>query len=215
MFGDFSPPASDASADWALAYAAAGMGVFPVGANKKPLVEHGVKDATTDQALIRAWWARHPHADVAWAVPAEVVVVDLDCKRGDNGLRDFITHDGKQPDDVMTPQASTPSGGRHIIYAANGATYRNGVRINGSAIDLRTLGGYAVLPGPHNGRTWLKPLAEPLAPVPGWVHPAPTAEGRPQAPSGHSPLRRHMRGRRSSAPAWRSRKPRMARKKRP
>ena len=54
----FTPPDSDAAVDWALAYAACGMAVFPVKADKKPLTEHGLKDATTDEAQIRAWWAR-------------------------------------------------------------------------------------------------------------------------------------------------------------
>ena len=174
----FAPPASDAPIDWALAYAAAGMRVFPVSANKKPLTKHGVKDATTDEAQIRAWWTSQPHADVAWAVPAEIVVVaDLDCKRGDDGFKDFIAHEGAHPDDVMTPQASTPTGGRHLVYEANGAIYRNNVRLNGSAIDLRTDGGYIVLPGPGNGRAWLKPLATPLAPAPRWI--APTRQAAP------------------------------------
>ena len=170
----FALPASDAPIDWALAYAAAGMRVFPISANKKPLAKHGVKDASTGEAAIRAWWTRQPHAGVAWAVPAEIVVADLDCKRGDNGVKDFTAHEGAHPDDVMTPQALTPTGGRHVIYAANGAVYRNNVRLNGSAIDLRTAGGYIALPGPANGRAWIKPLATPLAPAPRWI--APTAK---------------------------------------
>src|SRR5271166_6339744 len=112
MIRDFRPPESDAQLDWALAYAgAAGMPIFPVGADKRPLTEHGVKDASTVEAVIRGWWGRWRHADIGWAVPAEIVVVDLDCKRGDNGIKDFIAHEGINPDDVMTPQATTPSGG--------------------------------------------------------------------------------------------------------
>ena len=49
----------------------AGMAVFPVNADKKPLTTRGVKDATTDEEQIRAWWARYPHADIGWAVPEE------------------------------------------------------------------------------------------------------------------------------------------------
>ncbi len=43
------------------------------------------------------------------------------------------------------------------------------MQINGSAIDLRTQGGYIVLPGPDNGRAWLKPLTTPLATIPKWI----------------------------------------------
>ena len=57
-----------------------------------------------------------------------------------------MAREGAHPDDVTTPQATTPSGGRHLVYAANGAAYRNNVKLDGSAIDLRTDGGYIVLP---------------------------------------------------------------------
>ncbi len=75
---DFQPPASDAPIDWALAYASAGMAIFPVGANEKPLTPHGLKDASTNDTAIRSWWRRWRHAYIGWAVPADVVVVDLE-----------------------------------------------------------------------------------------------------------------------------------------
>ena len=125
--------------------------------------------APTDGATIRKWWDATPYADPAWAVPADIVVVDLDCKHGANGLRDFRDHEGgpgpdadrhdakrrTAPDDrFMKPLnrlVGPPAGawcpfrasqvisnfGSARLYAANGAPYRNGVRINGSAIDLR------------------------------------------------------------------------------
>jgi hypothetical protein len=172
---DFKPPASDAAVDWALAYAKAGMAIFPVGANKKPLTAHGLKDASTDDTAIRSWWRRWRHADIGWAVPSDIVVANLDCGNGGggDGLRDFQTEQGVSADNVETPQASTPSGGRHLIFSANGTAYRNGVRINGHAVDLRTEGGYIVLPGPKDGRCWLKPLTTPLKPIPAWIAPRP------------------------------------------
>jgi AAA domain/Bifunctional DNA primase/polymerase, N-terminal len=139
-----------------------------------------LKDATLDAGILRGWWRRWPHAEPAWALPAGLVVVDLDRKQNEDGLRDFAAHEGVSPDDVSTPQATTPSGGRHLVFAADGAEYRNGVRINGSAIDLRTLGGYVVLPGPNNGRAWLKPLSTPIAPAPKWIAPTASAKARPQ-----------------------------------
>jgi hypothetical protein len=157
---------------WALAYASVGMAVVPVAANKKPLTPHGLKDATTDGAVIRTRGARWPCSDQAWALPADIVVLDLDIGKGGNGFRDFAAHEGKGAETIETPQASTPAGGRHLIYAATGAAHRNGVRVNGSAIDIRTAGGYVVLPGLANGRAWLKPLSTPLAPAPDWARPA-------------------------------------------
>jgi len=156
------------------------MRVFPCNAQKRPLTEHGLNDATTDEAQINAWWNRWPHADPAWAVPKEIVVGDLDCKNGKNGIKDFVEHGGVHPDAVATPQASSPTGGRHLVYAANGGAYRNGVGLNGWGIDLRTIGGYIVLPAGDNGRAWVKPLSTPLAPAPKLIDPAPAAEARPQ-----------------------------------
>jgi hypothetical protein len=181
MISDFQPPASGAAVDWALAYAAAGMAVFPVGANKKPLTEHGFKDASTDPGQIRAWWKRWPHAEIGWAVPAGVVVVDLDRKPGADGLKDFFEHEGISAEAFKTAIAITPSGGLHLVCDARGGTYKNAARVNGSAIDLRTLGGYIVLPRSGNGRTWLRPLSTPLAPAPGWVPQKP-----PDAPPGEA-----------------------------
>ena len=51
--------------DAALEYASGRMPVFPCNPlDKKPLTAHGFKDATTDEAQIRAWWTRWPNAMV-------------------------------------------------------------------------------------------------------------------------------------------------------
>jgi putative DNA primase/helicase len=192
---DFKPPHSNEPVEWSLAYAGVGMGVFPVGSRKRPLTEHGLKDASTDTETILSWWTRYPHADAAWAVPADVVVLDLDVGKGD-GFRDFAAREGKSAPAIETPAASTPRGGRHLVYSANGAAYRNGVRVNGFAIDLRTAGGFIVLPGARNGRAWLKHLSTPLVPVPAWVQPARARQqsltpAEPHAVSADTPFARY------------------------
>jgi hypothetical protein len=169
---------------WALAYARASMPVFPCGADKRPLVEHGFKDASTNPEIIKAWWTKWPHADIGWAAPGEIVVADLDMSKGRNGFRDFAEKAGISVDAVETPQTSTPSGGRHLIYAANGASFRNGVAVAGSGIDVRTAGGYVVLPGPGSGRLWKKSPATPLAEAPAWLIAA--TRLKPQAPAGEA-----------------------------
>jgi hypothetical protein len=154
---------------WALRYAANGLDIFPVNANKKPLTLHGFKDATSDPAAIEAWLQKWPHADFAWAVPPGMVVVDIDVKHGKNGYRDFERLAGCDPRDVVTPIATTPSGGMQLFYAAT-KPYKNAVAIAGTGIDTRTEGGYVVLPGHGNGRQWLRPLiGATLLPAPVWL----------------------------------------------
>ncbi len=185
-FADFQEPDSGAPAvEWAIAYAGVGMRVFPCNARKQPFTPHGLKDATTNGLIIRSWWAKWPAADPGWAVPGDVVVVDLDMKGRARGISEFAEHDGINPDDVVTPSTTSPTGGRHLFFAAGGRRFSNAVRIVGSTgIDLRSAGGYVVLPAAGNGRRWLNPLDTPLAPAPAWLpDKAPEAD---QSPAGEA-----------------------------
>jgi hypothetical protein len=159
---------SDALA-WARAYADHGLPILPVRPDKTPLTPHGLKDASTDPPALEKWWRAWPYADPAWALPATVVVIDVDVKPGRNGYQGFKLLEGCDPRDVMTPTTSTPSGGMHLFYEAE-EPYRNRVAIEGTAIDIRAEGGYVILPGHRNGRRWINKLrATPLAPAPAWL----------------------------------------------
>jgi Bifunctional DNA primase/polymerase, N-terminal len=175
MIGAFEIPGSHAPLDWAHAYARAGLRVFPVSMNKRPLTRRGFKDASSDEAVIRAWWGRWRHAEIGWAIDEGLVVIDLDDKNGRRGLADYQTLAGISADETVTPQASTPTGGRHLIFACSGGPAKQFAgRIPGHpGIDTRVGGkGYVVLPGPGNWRAWLKPLSTPLKPHPQWAQPA-------------------------------------------
>ena len=143
--------------DWALAYSRFGLFVFPVKANKKPIVLHWREDATRDPAVIDGWWRKHPHADVAVALDADMVVADADMSHGQRGLADIERLAGMTIDNIAAPCAITPSGGAHFYFRAAGRCYRN-VRIPGTAIDVKSEGGYVVAPGFNNGREWRRPL---------------------------------------------------------
>jgi hypothetical protein len=159
---------SDALA-WARAYAAHGLLLLPVKADKTPLTPHGLRDASGDPAVIEGWGRRWPFADWGWALAAAVVAIDIDVRPGRNGYQDFRHLQGCDPRDVMTPSASTPAGGMHLFYAA-AKPYRNRVAIEGTAIDVRAEGGYVVLPGHKNGRRWVNKLrTTPLASAPAWL----------------------------------------------
>jgi hypothetical protein len=68
--------------DHALAYAELGLEVFPLNADKTPRTTHGWKEATTDTALIEAWWTRWPGALIGCRIPAGLVLLDVDPRHG-------------------------------------------------------------------------------------------------------------------------------------
>ena len=159
---------SDALA-WARAYADHGLAILPVRPDKTPLTPHGLKDASGDPVVIESWGRRWPFAEWGWALPATVVAIDIDVKPSRNGYQGFKHLQGCDPRDIMTPSASTPSGGMHLFYEAE-KPYRNRVAIEGTAIDIRAEGGYVILPGHKNGRRWINKLrTTPLAPAPAWL----------------------------------------------
>jgi Bifunctional DNA primase/polymerase, N-terminal len=189
MFGSIRLPeeskAPDTSA-YALAYAAAGMKVFLVKADKTTITDyefrlfHGKDDATTDPELIKKWWGKFPFAEIGYAVPPEIIVLDVEAR----GYRDFEAREGKPTSLIETPQASSPSGGVHLYFDTTGRRYRNRVKF-APEMDTRTGGGYVVLPSPGNGRHWLKPLTTPMLPAPSWI---PEDIERPFAPGEQKPF---------------------------
>ena len=65
----------------ALALAARGFHIFPCRPrDKRPATANGLKDATTDPDIIRAWWRQQPDNNIAIATgPASgIFVVDVD-----------------------------------------------------------------------------------------------------------------------------------------
>ena len=86
------------------------MRIFPANARGMPLVAHWKEDASSNPAAIEAWCSKRPYVDFAWALPADIVAVDLDEKNNKHGLRDFRDRAGCDPQDVPTPQASIAFG---------------------------------------------------------------------------------------------------------
>ena len=63
--------------DAALAYAAAGLPVFPCApGGKTPLTHNGFHEATTSVRRIRGWWAWQPEANVGIATGQGVDVLE-------------------------------------------------------------------------------------------------------------------------------------------
>ena len=79
----------------ALAYASWGWPVLPIVPNGKlPATQHGVNDATTDEATIRRWFEGHDDRNVGIACGAAsgLVVFDIDPRNG--GALGFYRHLG-------------------------------------------------------------------------------------------------------------------------
>lgn len=178
----------------ALLAAARGLPVIPLSRTKLPAVRsphrdepratgcrgecglpgHGVHDASTDPARIRALFAVAPWATgygiACGRAPHHLVGVDLDVKHGADGVAALhalaAAHGFTVPPTVTV---LTPSGGRHLWFTAP-APVPNSVGRLGPGIDIRGSGGYVVGPGSRTlaGRYTLAPgtASDPLAEAP-------------------------------------------------
>jgi hypothetical protein len=125
--------------DAALAYAQRGWPVFPCN-GKAPYTEHGVKDATTDERILRGWWKRWPKANIGLACgsPSGMYVIDED----DGGV-DTIGALGLPP----TLTVLTGGGGRHFYFVRpESGRWPNTAKKIGPGVDSRGDGGYVLLP---------------------------------------------------------------------
>ncbi len=145
----------------------------------KDLLPHGVKDATTDEATIRAWWEMWPDANVGIDTSG-LFVLDLDTPEA---LTDAIAEGIPPAPWVMTAK------GMHI-YFRDFPTARNSVKF-APGMDTRARGGYVVAPPSLHASgaryTWEVSLDEATLPTPpAWLIEAVSTKLTPTGPS--SPL---------------------------
>lgn len=155
-----------------------GAPVFPCEpAGKRPLgalAPHGVKDATTDPRVIRAWWGACPGANIGLATGGGFFALDVDGDEGKASLAKLQEHHGPLPPTVASV---TGSGGWHLFYGLpHGRAIRNSAGKLGPKLDVRGAGGYVVAPPsahpsgrPYTFMPGCEPWSMPLAMAPAWL----------------------------------------------
>ncbi|MER5894789.1 bifunctional DNA primase/polymerase [Streptomyces sp. NPDC001876] len=180
----------------ALSAAERGLPVFPLSATKLPALRsphhgedppvrcrgacglpgHGVHDATTDPAAVRALFAAAPRATgygiACGRPPHRLIGIDLDID-GAHGNDSVAALQQIALQHLFTIPATvtvlTPSGGRHLwLTGPSGTTVPNSASRLAPGIDVRGSGGYLVGPGSvtTHGRYRLAPGTAHLSPAP-------------------------------------------------
>jgi hypothetical protein len=162
----------------ALALAAAGLKIFPAGADKRPLFKKWQEIATTEPDVISEWWRQAPNALPAIPCgPNGLVVIDLDRHgNGVDGVSAFKAlvecHDGLAP---SVPMVKTPNNGLHLYFRQpSGKLLGNGRGCLPAGCDVRGVGGFVIGPGAllPDGRGWVHVAARPSITQPaqlGWI----------------------------------------------
>jgi hypothetical protein len=145
----------------ALAYARAGLPVFPIKPNEKtPLTLHGHKNATTDLARIEKWWTEYPDANIA-TVPGDVDMLVIDVDPGGDD----------KPYPETAKWSRTPRDGFHLWYHVSPDEHiPNSASKIAANVDVRGHDGYVLLPPSsteHGPYEWGENTR--AAPAPAWL----------------------------------------------
>jgi Bifunctional DNA primase/polymerase, N-terminal/AAA domain/Primase C terminal 1 (PriCT-1) len=160
MVEDPRAQTNTAQVDAALRYARWGLPIFPVRAGMKvPAIPrkdggHGFRDATCDEATVRAWFGeRYPKANIGLATgKAQLFVVDVDTgkpeAKGEDKQRAlaFVVEHGLDAAKVIV---ETPTGGRHYYFRrppGNGDFPSKAAAFGVPLVDLKCDKGYVVVP---------------------------------------------------------------------
>lgn len=138
----------------ALKLADMGFHVFPLEVNGKlPIIDDFPNRATKDEAQIRKWWTdpvmgiEKPYnigiSTTHYNCSQALVVVDVDNKNGKHGSDEVLKLELEGFEFGPTFTQSTPTGGKHIVYKAQGPV-KQGVSVLGKGLDIRSKGGYIV-----------------------------------------------------------------------
>src|SRR5437016_3969200 len=125
----------------ALTLASMRLPCFPCTLSKRPACPHGFLDASTDPAVLRELWAKHPGdlVGVATGEASGVDVLDIDPKHQE--AVEWCKANQERFPKTRTPK--TRSGGVHLLFR-----HAHGLRCSASRIahgvDVRANGGYII-----------------------------------------------------------------------
>lgn len=134
----------------ALMYAEMGFAVFPIiPRSKKPVTEHGFKNASKDTIQIEKWWSANPNYNIGIAtgqMSGGLVVIDLDVdkEKGKDGYATLKTWEREHDNLPETWRSITGRGGYHLFYR-DSETHKCAQNLY-EDIDIRGDGGYIIAP---------------------------------------------------------------------
>lgn len=125
----------------ALRLADLGFKILPIRpGDKRPAVEHGVHDASSDPEVLEKWWHDMPRANLAISCES-LVVIDIDDPK-----TQWPEDDTKTNDLSTCPLQRTPRGGDHrIMLLGKDQSFSNSVGKLARGIDVRSTGGYILV----------------------------------------------------------------------
>jgi hypothetical protein len=165
--------------DKAVALAKMGFRVFPIRERaKKPCVFPPNKRVppggnyhdhipSSDPVDVAAMWTAPDGSSLNYNIGInanDLLVIDIDNKgekAGELGILKVMREQGLSPEDFVTVEARTPTGGRHLFYRLpEGFTVQNTVCKLAPGVDTRGFHGYVVAPGSVVGDgeyQWVRP----------------------------------------------------------
>ena len=160
---------------------------------------HGVLSATTDLAVIEAWWrGRYAGCNIGGRIPDPMFMLDTDPRHGGlESLAELEFRYGPLPE-TLTDYSGRCDGGAHYFFRRPPG--KLSARRLGPGIDLKTSTGYTVLPPsihPDTGWPYTR-VEHQVATPPGWLIALLLPEPPKTAPPKPRPVSRFFYG---SSPA--------------
>jgi putative DNA primase/helicase len=126
----------------ALEYARAGIKIVPIGPKKRPITEHGAKDASCDVNVVAEWWDRNPDANIGVVLGEANGFFALDIDYDDGCKEDY--HLSLPP---QTPMCITGKGNRHAYFKMPDHPIKNGMKLE-TGVQVRCIPNYYVVAPP-------------------------------------------------------------------